>query len=198
MMKMVRMLVPACMGISLIVAMACNSPAKQPGTVPVYHNDSVKFYPAQQFLRSQIAAISTTPYYIYKITEHDGRRDSIALNRQEFLAETAIFTSFSFEDSTVKKYYKETVFADQSINSITMDYTTRNAALPVQSAVVLLDPESQKVKRIMMDISEAAGDSVVTHKLVWKTNESCTIVTLVERKGASVSSQSARIVWNGN
>ena len=197
-MKMVRTLVPVCMGMSLIVALACNSPAKQPGTIPEYNNDTVKFYPAQQFLRSQIVATSTTPYYIYKITERDGKRDSVALNRQQFLAETAIFTSFSFEDQAVKKYYKETVFEDGSTNSITLDYSTRNPDLPVQSAVVLLDPETQQVKRVMLEVAQVTGDSVVTSKLGWKANESCTIVTLIEKKGVSVSSQSARIVWNGN
>lgn len=197
-MKMVRPLIPAWLGMSLIVAIACNSPARQPEAIPVYNNDSIKFYPVQQFLSTQIRETSATPFYIYQIREQDGKRDSLTVSRQEFLAATAIFTQFSFEDSTIKKYYKESAFNDQSTNSITLDYTTRNTQLPVQSASVLLDPETQQVKRVMMEVFESAGDSTITYRLGWKTNESCTIVKLVQKEGSPASAQSAQIVWNGN
>jgi hypothetical protein len=186
------------MGVSFFTVTACKEHKQQQATVPVYDNDSISFYPVKNFLQSQINEVSSTPYFIYQTTVENGHKDSIPLNKQAFLAATSIFTAYSFEDTAVKKFYKEEAFGDQSTQSVTLNYTTRNTALPVQSATVLLHPETNKVKRIMLEIVENNGDSTVIRKLGWKANESCSIITLTEKKGQPEHTRQTMLVWNGN
>jgi hypothetical protein len=185
------------MSAALFSVTACKERSQPVEKATVYDNDSITFYPVKDFLQSQINAVSSTPYFIYQTTVRDGHKDSVVLNRLQFLAATSLFTAFSFEDTTVKKFYKEEAFGDQS-NSITLRYTTKNDSLPVQSATVLLQPGTNKVKRIMLEVVESNGDSTVIRKLGWKNNESCSIITLIQKKGQPEQSTQSLIVWNGN
>lgn len=183
---------------ALIILNSCGNNRQQKQDIPVYKNDSLHFYPVQQFLQTQIQEVSSTPYFLYKLTIENNHKDSVVLNRPEFLAATSMFTSYSIEDSTVKKYYKEEVFGDQTTNSITMTYSTRNDTLPIQSVTLLLNPETKKVKRLMMTLVQSNPDSTVTRKLNWTTGQSCSDITTIEKKGTPEHTRQTYLVWNGN
>lgn len=183
---------------TLIVVTGCKERKAPEVPANEYHNDSIPFYPVHDFLQSEIHKVSTTPYFMYQTVVENGHTDSTVLDRPAFLAAASIFTAYSFEDSTVKKFYKEQVFADDGTNSITLHYTTQNKALPVQSAMVLLHPETKQVKRVMLEVVQGTPDSTVIYKLGWKANAHCSIITITQKKGEPEHARQTNLVWNGN
>lgn len=192
---MVRILILIAGSVLTILNTACKSkkPASQ---IPTYQNDSVVFYPYKSFLETQIKQVSTTPYFIYQIRTEENKRDSTLVTPEQFLAITSIFTRYSIEDTAVKRFYKEIAFNDESTHSITMSYSTHNNELPVQQVDVLLDQETQKIKRIFLTVVQQAGDSTTTYKLSWKSNASCTIAQTVSIAGGNEHSVQSAVVWN--
>lgn len=177
----------------LLSAAACHPrTAPQPDT---YNNDSVQFFPVRDYLIEQVKAVDSVPYFIYHITQTNGSRDSAAINREQFNQAVAVFTQYDITDSSVKKYYKESVFSDESTHSYTLHYATNNTSLPVQSIDVLLKPEDQHVKRIFITTIQNRNDTTILTRLGWKANESCSINTSISHAGKEQQTQTT-IVWN--
>lgn len=178
----------------LVTITACRQHAAPPPTT--YANDSITFFPVQDYLAAQIKEVDSVPYFIYCLRQSSAGKDSTVLNREAFDKATLLFTRYNISDTAVKKYYKESVFGDESTNSNTLHYATENKDLPVQSIDVLLKPDDQKVKRIFITTIENRNDSTIVTRLGWKQHESCSISTSISHNGKTSDSQST-IVWNG-
>ncbi|RFM26591.1 hypothetical protein DXN05_18620 [Deminuibacter soli] len=177
-----------------LLVSACKQHAAPPPNT--YNNDTVAFFPVQDYLRAQIKSIDSVPYFMYRLTVTDDKKDSATITREQFNEATQVFTRFNIAEPAIKKYYSESVFGDQSTNSYTISYTTNNKDLPVQRIDVLLKPEDQKVKRIFITTMENRNDSSIVTRLGWKQNESCTINTSISHKGKNSNTQTT-LVWNG-
>src|SRR6202008_3708989 len=98
--------------------------------------------------------------------------DSTPISLSNFNRTIEPFRSIQFiADHVAKKYYKESVFHDGSTNSIVFSYATDNADLALQSATIMLDDQSQRVKRIFATKEISNTDSTVFEKLSWKAQE---------------------------
>ncbi len=189
-MKTVPLFIPL-----LLCLYACKQ--KQPvQSPPVYENDTVHFFPVKDFIQSQIREVDSIPYFLYAITEKEGKRDSAALSREAFNQATAVFTRYDINDPAVKKFYSEAVFNDESTRSYTIHYATGNRELPVQSMDILLSQDDQHVKRIFITLLQNKGDSTVFSRLGWKTGESCTIVSSTPGNAGKGSTAETTFVWN--
>lgn len=186
------------MGIAVAFVCSCKQHKKATSENISYKNDSIPFYPIQSFLQSQIQQVIQTPYFIYKIHTEGQQRDSTVITSQQFAMEAGLFTAWSIGDTATKKYYKEDAFSDESIQSITLSYTTHNRELPVQHADVLLVPETRKVKRIFMDLVQQAGDTTITYKLGWKVNHSYSIAKITHLPNGKEYNSQTTVVWNEN
>lgn len=193
-MKMVHFSLFATAIVIIVASSSCNN--KKAAEEVTYDNDSITFYPLRNFLQSQINDVSNTPYFIYALTTQQQKQDSTVITSQQFAALTTIFTRYTIDSPTIKKYYREDAFNDESTHSVTMSYTTRNKTLPVQQADILLDPATQKVKRIFLHIIQNSGDTTFIYKLGWKTDKSCSIAkTILTSAGTELTTQST-VVWN--
>jgi len=178
-----------------ILAVSCTGKSGTQEEV-IYSNDSLKFYPVRQFLQSQIADVVHTPYFIYKLTRQNNKQDSVVVSSADFAALTALFVKWSVDSPGVKKYYREDAFNDASTGSVTFSYSTHNKNLPLQQADVLLDPETQRVKRIFLQIVQNNNDTTFMYKLGWKANKSCSIASSIQpAKGDELTSYTT-VVWN--
>ncbi|GGH79976.1 hypothetical protein HNQ91_004957 [Filimonas zeae] len=195
-MKIVRIILGATALILATIAISCKSKSGTTNDITTYDNDSLTFYPFHGFLQSQIADVVKTPYFIYTITQQEGKRDSVVISSADFAALTTLFVAWNIDSPAFKKYYREDAFNDASTNSVTLSYSTQNKRLPVQQADVLLEPETQRVKRIFLQIIQNRNDTTFLYKLGWKANKSCSIAkSILPGKGRELSSHTS-IVWN--
>lgn len=192
---MVRIILRAMACILTIIAVSCNNRSETSKEI-TYDNDSLTFYPIRDYLQTQIADVVRTPYFIYRLTVQDGKRDSVVISSAEFSSLTTPFTAWNIDSPGVKKYYREDAFNDASTNSITFSYTTRNKKLPLQQADVLLEPETQKVKRVFLQVVQSNNDTIIIYKLGWKADKSCTIAkSILPGKDHELTSHTT-VVWN--
>lgn len=171
----ISILFTALFGVSLFLS--CGSKNNTP--VQTYNNDSITFYPVHEFISAEIRRIDNAPYFIYRTHIADNKTDSLPITIKQFDSLAAIFLKYDISDKNVKKYYKESAFNDESTHSITFSYSTTNKTLPVQSLDVLLNQETQSVKRVFLTLVENTKDSSYLYKLSWKANDNFSITKAV-------------------
>src|SRR5689334_8978333 len=113
-------------------------------------NDTVKFFQVNQFLQGQIKEVNATPFFIYKIDIINGNKDSTPINTSSFNEIAKQFLSPNINDEKLKHYYVESIFEDQTTKGFTINYSTTNKELELQSVDILLGEDGQTVKRIFL------------------------------------------------
>ncbi len=181
---------------TLLTLFSCRSKNTSEEGTKTINNDSTVFYPVQQFFINDKKDVDSTPYFLYRIVEKNNRRDSTPISRQIFDSLANMFTAIDISDISVKKYYEENVFNDLTTNSITLSYRSINKELPVQSVDVLLNNESQRVKRIFVSRVSNKGDTTVMDKMGWKANESFYINRIIQLPGGKEQSEKNTVIWN--
>src|SRR6188768_2423731 len=91
---------------------------------------------------------------VLKITSANDHQDTVLLSIDEFRELAREFLQPDFSDPSNKKKYKESSFADQSIPSVTLTYSTPDKELEVQRIDVIIDPNPEfndKVKSIYIE-----------------------------------------------
>lgn len=182
--------------IILFFTQSCNSKSTTSNDI-VYVEDSTKFYQVNQFIKSQIDEVNKTPYFIYKITlDSKNNQDSSVLSVAEFNTLANQFLKTDISDPSLKKYYKENIFHDQTTKSITISYTTTNKSLEVQNIDVLLMEDGETLKRIFVRKFYDYNDSSAIEQLSWKPTESFQINRLVLLADNKETSSQTFVIWN--
>lgn len=159
--------------------------------------DTTSFYPIADAINADIKEVNSTPYYIYKKEVVNGKRDSTPANVAMFNQLAEHFLKPDISDKKLKPNYKESIFADQTTQSITFNYSTTNKELETQNVDVLLDETGQKVKNIFIRKYFNYNDSTAIEQLTWKPHESFQINRAVMKKDGSENRHQTTIVWNG-
>ena len=174
---------------------ACGN--KQLKQTPAPAEDStLVYYPINNYIRQQIQDVDSTPYFLYRLRTVGGRKDSSVISRTIFDAETKPFVLSELEDKSFRSHFTESVFDDESTNSITLTYAPKDTNDVVQNASVLLNKENQRVKWIFINTLSNSGDSTVIQHRGWKGDKSCYLnkmITYANRKGTEVQTN---FVWN--
>ena len=168
------------------------------GAIQSPANDTAKFFQVTQYLRSQIAEVNKTPYYIYKLTITNGKKDSSAVDNAVFNVIAAQFLKPDINEADIKKYYKENIFHDQTTKSFTISYSTENKQLEIQNIEVLLQEDGETVKRIFIRKFFTYPDSSVIEQLSWKPDQRFQINRLVQKPNNQETSYQTDVVWNEN
>jgi hypothetical protein len=159
-------------------------------------NDTTHFFQITQFIRSQIDEVNRTPYFIYKVVITNGKKDSAAINNAIFNQVSSQFLKPDINDAAIKKYYKESIFHDQTTKSFTISYTASDRELELQSVDVLLQEDGQTVKRVFMRKFFSYPDSTAIEQLSWKPNESFQVNRLVQKPDNKETTYETTVVWN--
>ncbi|TDH19787.1 hypothetical protein EXU57_22265 [Segetibacter sp. 3557_3] len=158
--------------------------------------DTISFFQVGDYIQAEINEVNRTPYFIYKIEKQDGKLDSTAINNEVFNQLSKAFLQTDINDPSLKANYDENVFHDQTTKSYTLNYTTTNKALPVQSVDVLLNEDAQTVKRIFIRKLYDYGDSSVIEQLSWKPRQRFQVNRLTRHEDATESEKELIVVWN--
>lgn len=180
----------------LLILLSCKTQQEKKPEIQQFDNKDIQFYPVIQQIDSQVHQVMVTPYYLYEKRTIGSVIDSFAIDTVQFRKLAAEFLQSDISDTTIKKFYKETVFSDLTTKSITLNYTTNHPDLPVRSVDVLLDEETQLLKRIFINRTYISNDSTVELKLGWKTNESFSINKVTTLKSGKQLVEQQLVVWN--
>jgi hypothetical protein len=148
--------------ILIFVVLACKSkPPKTTVDTPAIDTSGLTapLYPYVQFIKSQIADVDSTPYALIKIEFLNGKQtDSSLTDKQTFDQLANAFIQNDVNDNAIRKFYREESFQDLTLNVVTFSISATNNNLPLQQADVLLNPETQKIKTIILKKNRESGD----------------------------------------
>ncbi len=177
-----------------LVLSSCDS-GKGPTHAQKVMADTAKFFPLEDFFRKQVAYVDLRGFPIYRITIKDGKKDSAGVGREEFIRWSQVFLDKSFADPKQKISFKETVFEDLSTDSYTLNYTATDPSVPVRNIDVLLDHESNQVKRIFIKSLYSRGDTTVEEQANWKADKSFRVNRFLQAKGGYKSTEFNYVNW---
>lgn len=174
----------------------CSCKNNNDNTPTTYNNDSINFFQVKQFIQSQINEVNHTPYYIYKIEIINGKQDSSAINNVEFNQLSSTFLTPDINEKKLKHYYKESTFEDESTKSFTINYSTLNKELELQSVDIILGEDAKTLKRILARKFINYKDSSAIEQLSWKPGERFMINRSVQLPDNKEIQRQIIVVWN--
>ena len=153
-------------------------------------------YPYVQFIKEQIADVDSTPYAVIKVAYENGKQiDSGLIEKKEFINLAQSFVQYDVNDAALRKFYQEESFQDLTLNVVTFSISAKQPNLPLQQADVLLNPETQKIKIIILKKIKQSGDSSITENLLWVNNQNFQISRTIETPSGNLT-QATKIIWN--
>jgi hypothetical protein len=188
-------LLSAILGVYILTLVACqsNPSHKQPATQP---SDTSKFYPLRTFFKDQIQYVDLRGFSIYRITQKDGKKDSAGISKEEFISLAGVFLERDISDPSIKVLYKESAFHDLSTGSITLNYTPVSSDAQVQNIDILLDEQTNIVKRIFIRSVYTKGDTTISEQCNWKTDKSFQVNRSLAAKNGYTSTELNYVNWN--
>ncbi len=180
----------------LYLTVACNTDPHQAKATPVT-GDTAHYYAIADFFREQLAYVDLRNFPIYQINQLNGKKDSVMISKDQFLAWGAAFTAQSVLFQKNKQLYTESVFRDLSTQSYTLTYTSLDPQkTDIQHIDILLNDENHLAKRLFIKKVYMSGDTTVTEQYSWKAYKSFQ-VTRFKTAGAMFSSSAQSYVnWN--
>ena len=130
------------------------------------------FFALPVFFKDQLAYAQSLHTPIYRVTIKDGKKDSASLNQEAFKQLAGIFLSKDISAPNIKVLYRESVFRDLGTKSYTLSYTTAHDNAIIREINILLDEESNNVKRVFIRSQYNKGDTSITEQCNWKAYKS--------------------------
>ena len=180
-------------GITLSLSCNTNTPSVKT-KLPIA--DTTSFFPVGNFFKSQVQYVELRNFYLYKITVKDGKKDSSRLSKEEFKLWAHTFLDRDNSASTKKSMYKESVFHDLSTHSYTINYASVNKNIDVQNVAVLLDEETNNVKRVFIRTILTRGDTAIIEQSSWKAFKSFQVNRALKTNDGYSSTEYTYINWN--
>jgi hypothetical protein len=183
--------------LSCLYLWSCQSDTGQNNNGTPVLADTANFYPLGQYFRSQIEYVDLRAFPVYRISITDGKKDSVAIGREEFFEWADVFVRHSFADPELKAAYKETMFEDISTDSYTLNYSPQKpSSVEVQNIDILLGHEIKEVKRVFIKSLYTRGDTTIEEQCSWKTNKSFQVNRVKYTKEGYRSTELNYINWN--
>lgn len=179
----------------IVTITACHSPIQKDAKADTLA-DTAKFYPLRIFFKEQIEYVDLRNFLIYRITEKDGKKDSATITKEQFALLAATFFTKDISDPQVKVLYKESAFHDLSTGSITLNYKPSDNKAIVQNIDILLDEQTNLVKRVFIRAQFQKGDTMFTEQYNWKANKSFQINRSITSRNGYASTELNYINWN--
>jgi hypothetical protein len=155
------------------------------------------FYPFPQYLQEQVAYIDSMPLAIEYLRSVDGKRvDSTFFDKAEFGKLVAGWLEDDPNKSSLKNAFKEQSFQDLTLNTLTFTITSNSEKTRLQQADILLQPETKKVKNVILKRQWTGGDSTVTQTVFWVHNMKCQVSEEISFNSGRSYTQVKDFVWD--
>lgn len=165
---------------SLLLLAACSSSNSEDE-----NNDDVNktFFPIAGNINAELKELDSLPVAVIKYTTEGDRVDTTIADKSELKAAAAMLLSPDISSPDLKKFYREDVLMDNTINTVTMSYTTRSEVPEVRKIEVMIHPDTEKVKSIYVEKLQKNGDTSVTRKMVWTPGRNLQMITMTSLPG---------------
>lgn len=159
----------------------------------------VSFFPTASFFAGQVKMVDSLQLPVLKFVTKNGHTDTTQITTREMGLMAADFLQSDLTSPEFRKLYKEQSFADQSISSVTLTYSTTHKELPIQRLDVLINPNpalNDRVRSIYIEKLEKHGDTSVVKKMYWKTDKHFLVISsaTVDNEPAVVTQ--LRVQWD--
>lgn len=177
-----------------VLLMSCgesNTPATQLQASP----DSTQFFATGSFFSEQMNQVILLKKPILAFHSINEVRDSVILDSLALMQLVQEFISKDISNKTDKKNYRETVFQDVGTGSYTLNYTAVNRTVPVQGVDVLLDEQTNQVKRIFIRSFIHKGDTSVQEQHNWRAFKGFQITRSFTTAGGYKRQELTEVKW---
>jgi hypothetical protein len=184
---------------TLLIILSCNS-GKEKEVQQERKEKQEEVFPIALFFHEQIRMVDSLKLPTVKVTVTNGKTTTEAISMEEFKSLAQEFINADISDPSLKNVYRESSFADQSIPSITLTYSTLDSSREIQRLDVIIDPDpvrEDRVKTIYIEKGHRQGDTAVQKKLYWKANENFQVLTSKNLRGKKPVVNQVKVSWNG-
>jgi hypothetical protein len=189
--------------LTVIYVIGCSSPDSQKISTKITASDSLvkteSFFPVTDFIGGQIKMIDSLQLPLTKTITVNKNTKMEPVSDQEFRLLARNFQQPDINDSSIRKFYKESSIADQSIPSVTLTYSATDTSLPVQKINVFIKPDlvkNDKVTGIYIEKLFTSKDTVFSQKLYWKTGKNFQVVTEKRTRSKLLPTEQIKVIWD--
>jgi hypothetical protein len=183
-----------------VIMLACNN--QKTSTTPIQSDTIMQqqtFFPILDFIGGQIKMIDSLQLPLTKSVTSNNKTKLEALSDTEFKLLARNFQQPDINDTAIRKFYKETSIADQSIPSVTLIYSTSDTMLPIQKASVFIKPDpfkNDKVSAIYIEKLFKQNDTLINQKLYWKTDKNFQVITEKKIGNRLLPVEQVKVIWD--
>lgn len=159
-----------------------------------YDNKDVSFFPIAGNINADLKELDSLPVGVNKYTTIGDKTDTSTASKEEVAAMAKQMTTPDISGPDLKKYYKETVFYDNSSDFLTMSYTTESGKPVVRKIDVVIRQETSRLRSIYVEKLEQRNDSAINTRMVWTARKSLQVTTIASHSGKEASS-TVKYVW---
>jgi hypothetical protein len=161
-------------------------------------NGKKDFFPVAGYIQSEINYVDSLPLGIVKYSTHDDRTDSSYIQAAAFDLLAKDFICEELRPDIFENEFSETSFIDETTQSTTLTYSTKNDKLGLYRVDVLATAGegSNIVSSIYLEKAIHKNDTLIIKKLLWKTKKSFQIVTSKQFANKSHDVEQLKVVWD--
>ncbi len=154
-------------------------------------------YPYPDYIRAQLEMVDTIPYAIERILTINGKTiDSGYVSREVLKKEAQPFLEIDPNEKSIRNQFIETSFNDLSLGLVTFSITSKFPEQKLQQANILVNPENNGVKNVILRKQFAEADSSVEQMLLWKDKMNFQISEVITKKDNSSYNRVLKIIWD--
>jgi len=177
---------------------ACKNHEQKKTTEP--KQEKKDFFPVADYLNSEIGYVDSLPLKMVKYITINKKTDSMFIKLSEFDSLAREFLPVELNDSAFQQDFDESSFFDQTTNSLTFTYSTKNEKSRLKRVDVLANRTSgfDKVRSVYMEKDMVQNDTPVLKKMYWRSKKSFEIITIVRSANQPQVTNHLKVVWDNS
>ena len=185
---MIRFLLAAVSVTALLTFNSCKNQKKEPKD----------YIDVSSYLKGQLKYIDSVPFAFLKVVVKEDSifTDSQFISKEQVRAIIQPFLIKELEKKNFENNFKETSFADATIETVTITYETENDKIPVSRVDIYVNPEKEMISQLYLVRHEVKGDSLFTQQLLWKHNKSFVLITSSAKKNEPENIVTEKVIWD--
>ena len=168
---------------------------KQPGSDTT---EEQTFFPVTEYIRGQLKEMDSLPITPLKITDHNGKVDSVWMKKEAIRSFAEPFLHPVIDTANLKNLFAGKSFLDQTINAFTFSYDPISKlpdTLQLRRWDVYIDPQKNTIKRVYILKESNNNGSLQTIQLTWKANQWCKITTITQGTERQPDKKEETVKW---
>ena len=156
------------------------------------------FFPVYDYLKSEIAFVDSFPLRIIHYHTDNGKTDSSFTQFPAFNQMAREFLDPALMSPDFENDFSETSFLDQTSQSLTFTYSSKNSRTGLRRVDVLATPGLgfDKVKSIYEEKITLQHDTSIIKKLYWKARRNFQVITITQVGSRPAVASQSRVVWD--